>query len=88
MLGFRYEIKRLMLEKHAFKNIDLYLVFHTSLKANNIANVWKVMNNTSGCSAHLLEGVYLIFQQVFSFNNTQVFRIYRSEREIGLKCVM
>lgn len=60
MLGFGHEDKKLMLEKHAFKNMDLYSVFHTSLKANYIVNVWKVMNNTSG----LLAGVCLIFQQV------------------------
>lgn len=86
MLGFGHEIKRLMLDKHAFKNMDLYLVFHASLKANNIVNVWKVMNNTSG----LLAGVYLIFQQVkYSVSITHKCSEFTDlERESGLKHVI
>lgn len=63
--------------------MNLYSVFHTSLKANYIVNVWKVMNNTSG----LLAGVCLIFQQVnYSALITHKCSEFRDlERESGLK---
>lgn len=65
--------------------MDLYLIFHTSLKANNITmNFWKVMKNNSG----LLTGVYLIFQWVkYSVLVTHKCSAFR-DSESGLKHII